>query len=81
VIGIHRGSVRRLGAEVDPLQSRVLGASRNAATLGDRPPVDLLEIAGEVDGAGLADRAADSKRIDRGVRGLEDLDPLLVEAA
>src|SRR5687768_11849412 len=73
---LHRS---RLALEVDSLQTGILGAARDAAALGDRATVDLLEVTGEVDGAGLADVASDGERVDRSAGVAKDTDALDVD--
>ena len=58
-VAVVRGSRWRhgLAVQVDPLESGVVGPARDATALGDRQAVELLEVAGEVDG--LASLIAD----------------------
>src|SRR4029079_6047396 len=69
-----------LCAQVDTLEARVVHASGDAATLGNGSAVDLLQVAGEVNGAGVADGGADSEDVDRRTCLLEVADPLGVQA-
>src|SRR5687768_13912684 len=71
----------RLTVKVDSLQTGVLRAARDATALRDRATVDLLEVAGEVDGAGLADVAADGERVDRCAGVAKDTDAVDVDPA
>src|SRR5204862_5375352 len=51
--------------ELDSLEARRVGTARNATALRDRPAVDLLDVAGEVDRRGAADVRAHGVRVDR----------------
>src|SRR6476659_8411344 len=67
--------------ELDALEARRVGAAGNATALRDRPPVDLLDVAREVDGRRAADVRAHGVGIDRRAGLLEHPDALRVEAA
>ncbi len=49
------GSVLAPGGQVDGLEARRVRQARDAAALGDRAPIDLLDVAGEVDRRRAAD--------------------------
>src|SRR5205809_1005973 len=67
--------------QLNPLETLVLGSPGDAATLRDRPSLDLLQISREVDWAGVADRGAHRERVDGRCRLLEIGDALEVDAS
>src|SRR4051794_23271992 len=67
--------------QVDALQPRARRDTRDPASLRDRLAVDLLQVAGEVDGRRAADEAAHRERVDRCARVLEGANPVGREAA
>ena len=64
------------GGEVDPLQPGARRDPRDPAPLRDRLPVDLLDVAREVDGAGARDVAPDGEAVGRRALLLEVPDPV-----
>ena len=63
--GRRRGLRLAVGREVDRLEPRRFGQPGDPAALGDRPAVDLLDVAGEVDRRRAADVRPDGVRVDR----------------
>src|SRR6185503_18841366 len=74
------GAALAPGGEVDRLEARAVGQAWDPAALGDRCPVDDLDVAGEVDGRGAADVRPDGVRVDPRSGLLEVGDPFRVEA-
>src|SRR5690242_20478176 len=76
------GSARAVApeAEIDRFEAGGLGDARDPAALGDRPAIDLLDVAREVDRRRAADVRADRVGIDRRALLPEVRDALRVQA-
>ena len=68
-----------LSEEPDPMW--VVRLSGDPPAFGDRPPLDLLDICGEVDRCGRRDGMTDPKGIDRRLLVAKRADPFDVDAA
>src|SRR5581483_49852 len=78
--GVASSMARCAGLQY-PLESGAARATGEPSPLGDRPAIDLTKVAGEVDGAGTGDVAADAKAVDRRAALQETLDLVRVEPA
>src|SRR5258706_16339844 len=61
-------------------QARAFGPAGDSAALGDRPSLDLLDVAGEIDRGRSADVRPHGERIDRGARLAKEPDSLRRQA-
>src|SRR5215212_753042 len=67
--------------QIDPSEPGRLGPAGDPATLRNRPAVDLLDIAGEVDRRRAADVGTNGEGVNRSAGIVEVADPLGVQAA